>query len=285
MAKPLSCYLCGGQKTKKRSGKVRDNPRLEVIECLSCGLVFLSSFDHIPGGFYQGSGMHDQPLGIETWLAETAADDQRRFIFLKDLIKNKSLLDFGCGAGGFLIAAKDVASRVVGVELEARLKAHFRKKKLKVFDDVSKVPGTFGVITVFHVLEHMRDPLVVLRGLSRKLHKDGSIIVEVPSADDALLRLYQSRSFSNFTYWGCHLFLFTKATLASIALKSGLKVDYIKQVQRYPLSNHLYWLAKGKPGGHKVWGFLDSKVLNKSYEAQLASLNLCDTILASFSRA
>lgn len=285
MGKLLSCYLCGGEKTGKRSGKVRDNPRLEIIECLSCGLVFLSSFDHIHEGFYQEACMHDEPLSIATWLAETSTDDQRRFLFLKDLIKNKSVLDFGCGAGGFLMRARDAAFRVAGVELEARLKVHFRKEGLEVFDDISKVPGTFEAITVFHVLEHMKDPIDVLRRLSRKLRRDGSIIVEVPSADDALLRLYQNRSFSNFTYWSCHLFLFTKTTLTSIAEKSGLRVDYIKQVQRYPLSNHLYWLVKGKPRGHKVWSFLDSKVLNKSYEAQLAALNLCDTIIASFSKA
>lgn len=284
MVKPLLCYLCGGRITVKRLGVVRGDPRLDIIECLSCGLVFLSSFDHIHEDFYKDARMHDKLLGIATWLAETSTDDQRRFLFLKDLIKNKSVLDFGCGAGGFLMRAQDVTSSAVGVELEVRLKAHFREKGLKVFDDFSKVSGTFDVITVFHVLEHMKDPVDVLRRLSRKLRKNGSIIVEVPSADDALLKLYENKPFSQFTYWSCHLFLFTESTISSIAKKAGLKMNYIKQVQRYSVSNHLYWLAKGKPGGHKIWSFLDSKELHKSFEKQLASFGLCDTIIASFSK-
>lgn len=285
MTESLSCYLCGKNEFRKRNGKVRDNPDLEIMECLSCGLVFLSSFDHIHKDFYQEARMHDEPVDIETWLKDTAWDDDRRFVFLKRLIENKSLLDFGCGAGGFLTRARTVASHVAGVEVETRLKPHFRKESLEVFTDITEVTTHFDMITLFHVLEHMKDPITILGKLAEKLCDDGHMIVEVPSADDALLRLYESHPFSQFTYWSCHLFLFTNATISCTAEKAGLKVNYIKQVQRYPLSNHLYWLAKGKPEGHKIWSSLDSEVLHKAYESQLASVGLCDTIIASFSKA
>ncbi len=55
------------------------------------------------------------------------------------------------------------------------------------------------------------------------------------------------------------------------------------QVQRYPLSNHLHWLAHGKPGGHKTWGFLDSAELDAAYAATLARVGACDTLIAGFS--
>lgn len=284
MTEPLSCYLCGKDEFMKRDGNVRDNPILEIIECLSCGLVFLSSFDHIHKDFYQEARMHGESVDIETWLKDSAWDDDRRFIFLKRVIENKSVLDFGCGAGGFLTRARTVASHVAGVEVEMRLKPHFRKEGLEVFTDIAEVKGLFDIITLFHVLEHMNDPITLLRRLTEKIYDDGHLIVEVPSVDDALLKLYASHPFSHFTYWSCHLFLFTNQTIASIAKKAGLKVNYIKQVQRYPLSNHLFWLAKGKPGGHKIWNFLDSEELHKAYEKQLASIGLCDTILACFSK-
>jgi len=284
MPKHSACYLCGKSEFKIRDGKVRDNPDLKVIECLSCGLVFLSSFEHINQDFYEQARMHEKLPDINVWLEGLACDDDRRFAFLKSLIENKSVLDFGCGPGGFLARARTVASRVSGVELEKRLKPYFLEKGLEVFSDINEITARFDVITLFHVLEHMKDPVAILRELSGKLYDNGCIIVEVPSADDALLKLYESIHFSQFTYWSCHLFLFTRSTIASAAGKAGLKVNYIKQVQRYPLSNHLYWLAKGKPGGHKIWGFLDSEALNKAYEAQLASANLCDTLIASFSK-
>jgi len=65
--------------------------------------------------------------------------------------------------------------------------------------------------------------------------------------------------------------------------KTGLKLNWIKGVQRYPLSNHLYWLANGMPGGHEKWTFLNNEILNKEYEKTLASINKTDTIIASVS--
>lgn len=285
MVKHSKCYLCGENKFVKRPGKVRDNPELEVIECLSCGLVFLSSFDHIDNDYYSKSLIHEEFFDLESVIKDVSWDDDRRFEYFKRFIENKSLLDFGCGAGGFLLRARSVASSVAGVELEERMLAYLKKENVPVFDDVTKIADHFDVITIFHVLEHMKEPIAILKGLSEKLKKGGNIIVEVPSANDALLKLYENVSFSQFTYWSCHLFLFTPSTIAFTAEAAGLKVNYIKQVQRYPLSNHLYWLAKGKPCGHKIWSFLDSDTLNKAYEAKLASLSLSDTIIASFSRS
>lgn len=78
------------------------------------------------------------------------------------------------------------------------------------------------------------------------------------------------------------MYLFNAANLPLLAHKAGLKVEYVNHIQRYPLSNHLYWLAKGKPGGHQLWSFLDSEELTRAYEARLASLGKTDTLIASF---
>lgn len=283
MKKQKTCYLCDGVKFRTRPGKVRDKEGLQIYECLSCGLVFLSSFDHIQDNFYESSGMHDGEVDIGSWAVETAWDDDRRFNFFKTLLENRSVLDFGCGNGGFLLRAKTAASRIAGIELEERLQPYFKKKGLTVYTGIDKVKEEYDIITLFHVLEHIADPIDMLGRLLEKLGSGGSIIVEVPNANDALLTLYENEPFSKFTYWSPHLFLYTSSTLDMLAGKAGLKVDYIKQVQRYPLSNHLYWLSKGKPGGHKKWSFLDSDALHAVYEKQLSSIGCCDTILASFS--
>ena len=83
----------------------------------------------------------------------------------------------------------------------------------------------------------------------------GQIIVEVPNADDVLLTLYNNSPFSHFTYWSCHLFLYIAKTLQMLFDQMSLKVNYLKQIQRYPLSNHLLWLANAKPGGHQKMAF------------------------------
>lgn len=61
---------------------------------------------------------------------------------------------------------------------------------------------------------------------------------------------------------------------------AGYKNICIKGVQRYPLSNHLYWLSKGKPGGQYEWDILDSPNLKASYEEVLAKLDCTDTLVA-----
>lgn len=282
------CYLCGGRDFKKRPGCVRDRSELGILECVACGLVFLSSFNHIENGFYEDSKMHDGDAmpDLQSRLNETAWDDERRFQYLKAVLPNCRLLDYGFGAGGFLLRARGLAAAAHGVEPETRIRDYYQSHGLTVFHNLSEIPPDiqaegYDIITMFHVLEHIPDPRSMLAELSTWLKKDGQLIIEVPNAADALLELYQCDQFSRFTYWSCHLFLFTAQTLSELAKQAGLKVNYIKQVQRYPLSNHLYWLAKGLPGGHVKWSFMNSPNLHDAYEKELASIGCCDTIMAS----
>ena len=214
------CYICGDTEYNKRTGSVRDKPELEVFECVSCGLVFLSSFDHIRNGFYENSQMHDgeEKPDVQIWLRETAWDDERRFQYLKPILPNRLLLDFGCGAGGFLLKARELTATAHGVEPETRLASHYESRDLTVFQNLSDSSigirgGQYDIITMFHVLEHIPDPKSILDELSGMLADNGQIIVEVPNADDALLTLYNNSPFSHFTYWSCHLFLYTAKTL------------------------------------------------------------------------
>ena len=97
-----TCYLCGGVNFVRRTGTVRDNQALNVLECTSSGFVLLSSFEHRKNGFYEESGMHSQAINVQTWLRQTAIYDDRRFNQFRRCIENMSVLDFDCGPGGFL---------------------------------------------------------------------------------------------------------------------------------------------------------------------------------------
>ncbi|EMO45795.1 class I SAM-dependent methyltransferase [Leptospira santarosai] len=283
----MECYLCKSVSRNKREGRVRDNPELDIWECNGCGLVYLSSLNHITEHHYENSGMHgSEVVSVLSWLRESDADDERRYNFLRSKLMDKRLLDFGCGAGGFLLKALKETSISEGIELELRLQEHYKEKGLKVWTNLEKVINAnrkFDIITAFHVIEHLTDPRKTISQLASMLSDDGELIIEVPNSNDALLVLYESDAFSKFTYWSQHLFLFNNDTLAKLIKQSGLKLNWIKQVQRYSLSNHLYWLSKKKPGGHIHWSFLENKEIHRMYESQLASLGLCDTVIASVS--
>jgi len=283
LIKNESCYLCGGRQFIKRAGSVRDNSDLDVLVCNNCSLVFLSSFSHISKDFYINSGMHEEKINLEEWIKETSIDDERRLSFLKKHIENKSIFDFGCGNGNFLLKAKKYAKYVAGIELESAFMSYFKENELNVAGNIAQINKKFDFITMFHVLEHLTDPIQELINIKGFLNKNGQVIIEVPNSEDALIKLYDCEAFENFTYWSCHLFSFNTSTLMKIAEKAGMKVNYIKQIQRYPLANHMYWLKEGKPGGHKLLSFLDSEKLNVEYASVLEALGCCDTLLASLS--
>jgi 2-polyprenyl-3-methyl-5-hydroxy-6-metoxy-1,4-benzoquinol methylase len=276
----MNCYLCEATSFSTRKGEVRDNPSLQIIECNNCGLVFLSDDSHIKKDFYANSGMHgEKPISMEAWLKETEWDDLRRYKMLRSALPNQTLLDFGCGAGGFLSMASSLTETATGIELEARVINHW-KGKINIVKNIDGVGGGYDLITAFHVMEHLSDPLKILKALAKKLSASGQMVIEIPSSEDALLTLYGCEAFQHFTYWSQHLFLFNANTLEMLARKAGLKVLAIQHVQRYPLSNHLHWLSKGKAGGHKYWGFLDSPEMANAYANTLASLGKTDTLIA-----
>jgi len=61
---------------------------------------------------------------------------------------------------------------------------------------------------------------------------------------------------------------------------ANLKIRFLGQIQRYSLSNTMYWLSKSKPGGHKVWTMLSDEKLDEEYGKKLSELGIADTIIA-----
>lgn len=122
----MRCYLCGSERYFKREGKVRDNPAIEILECQSCGLVFLSE-QHTSDAYYESGSMHDQQKVYELAQRTDFINDMYKFNrsrleFVLDSIIGKDIVDFGSGYGGFLIQAKPFAKSVLGIELESQVK-------------------------------------------------------------------------------------------------------------------------------------------------------------------
>lgn len=289
----FNCYLCNGTKFTKRPGEVRDIKRLDILECNDCGLVQLSDFSHIESDHYESSKMHDsEPVLIEYWPTtiedwqkdfDVEEDARRHYDSYESIISGKDVLDFGSGSCNFLEKASKVAASVSGIEPEKRIRDAFGEK-YNLYQDIEATEDQYDIITAFHVIEHIIDPIEILKKIGKKLKdKSSRIIIEVPTSSDALLTLYGSSSFQMFSYWSQHLYLFNASTLRKLIQLAGFNIICIKETQRYGIANHLYWLCRGKPGGHKVWSFLNDPVLNKAYANKLGTLGLCDTLIAEIS--
>ncbi|MFC3879726.1 class I SAM-dependent methyltransferase [Algoriphagus namhaensis] len=97
-----------------------------------------------------------------------------------------SLLDFGSGKGQFLWVAKQRSWVGLGIETAAD-RANFARDKygvkvLSEFYDKGKVMGApFDLISLNHVLEHLPDPLHLLKELlNENLAENGMVYLEVP---------------------------------------------------------------------------------------------------------
>ncbi len=281
-----NCYLCGSTDAEIIHRGTRDNPKIDVMKCNRCGLVYLSESMHEIDDFYKYSGMWGgKQVPIEALRNETYEDDYRRFKEIRRITENRVVLDFGCGFGGFLKLVSN-SEKKYGIELEDVPREVINREGICCFSSIEDAEANMeekaDVITLFHVLEHLKDPIDILKRLRKMKKPGGRIIIEVPNADDALLSLYDCKEFADFTYWSPHLYLFTNETLRAVAEKAGLNRIYIGQIQRFPLSNTLYWLSKGKPGGHKTWEHLTDTRTDEGYGMKLAEIGMADTIWGEF---
>ncbi len=262
---------------------VRDRDDIKVMRCSKSGVIFLQNSDHIEAAQY-----YEEKDKLEYWAANSREeallsclyDDRRRAEQFESTIRNKRWLDIGTGVGGILDLLAPHAAYVCAVEPQAAVREELKGLGYRVYKDIHEVEeANFDVITFFHVFEHMPNPLEALHLIASKM-ETGQVIIEVPHAKDALLNIYDSDVFKDFTFWSEHLILHTRESLVALLSKAGFKDIQVSGLQRYPLANHLYWLSKGKPGGHKEWSFMLSNELDNAYSQTLDRLDFTDTLIA-----
>lgn len=275
--------ICTPDTIEQYYPRVRDRADVHVLRCRQSGVMFLSRADHITDEYYQAQTDFSYWAASDRQqaLAECYTDDVRRANQLGTFIRNRRWVDVGAGAGGVLDLLKSQAREACAVEPQATVRQVLEKAGHQVYAEIVELPEAhFDVATLFHVLEHLPDPVTTLAGLARKLAPGAYLIVEVPHANDALLTLYESEDFKAFTFWSEHLILHTRRSLQACLEAAGFTNIVVQGFQRYPLANHLRWLAQNRPGGHVDWAFLVDSSLDEAYGNLLARLDKTDTLIA-----
>ena len=277
------CPICASSDLRSLPVQLRDSDEHHVLKCNQCSHVFLNHFDHIDDDFYAKGGItKDRPFGseIEARLRHFDEENQERIRRIGNLVVNKAVLDFGCGAGALLerVAAKAVKAH--GVELNVHFREYLLTKGHTVFSWVGDISEQYDVILAFHVLEHLKDPVGALKELKRLVKPGGVIYLEVPNINDALLGLYEIEEYGSFHFFKSHLHYFSRASIQQMLAKAGLDQAQIVGHSRFSIANHMYWLRHGKPGGHAKWSFLEDKQLTAAYNAALARLDATDSLAA-----
>jgi SAM-dependent methyltransferase len=137
-----------------------------------------------------------------------------------------TLLDVGCGHGLLLDEARKRGWRVSGLEVAAEAAAHARSLGLDVREDPveSLAPGRdgpFDAIVLADVIEHLEDPVTVLRGCAALLSDGGVACVVTPDPGSRTARAAGER------WWALlpgHTFLLPRATLRALVASEGLEI-------------------------------------------------------------
>lgn len=301
------CILCKHKNSTVIRRGVRGDPERPVYRCPNCLLQWIDTpFDDLRE-YYRGEYRKSHDSAVAEKLSPEdrfrmmrGAIEEAARRFEAHIPEGLSVLEIGCSSGYFLDALQQKGYTVFGAEWNTEDVAYVR--------DAGKVPceegeieeiypgKTFGCITALQVLEHQPNPIEWLNRIKLRLIGGGYLYLEVPSASDALLTVYDIPEYAPFWYRQPHITYWEADTLAAALAAAGFE-SCVSYRQRYGLINHIEWQLHGKPmprfddataywtpvskehPAHMVFNLLTSK-MDKEYRANMENYRCADTLVA-----
>jgi SAM-dependent methyltransferase len=134
----------------------------------------------------------------------------------------RHLLDIGCGQGTFLLLARQHGWNVAGTEMNPDPP---RREGLTVYSELSELPPghRFDCITLWHSLEHLRDPVATIRDVRELLAPAGMLMIAVPDAAGIQASVF-GREWLHLDV-PRHLFHFDRRALRRLLHTAGFAVE------------------------------------------------------------
>ncbi len=239
----LVCPVCGPE-----SGSASERgPLAPYRRCTRCGLRFTPGMREPGAAFYASSpiyaGRDERTIARPepSWAHEVALDRAP---------PGSRVFDVGCGDGAFLALAQQRGHRGFGVDHDARAIDAARSLRGlhgvlagRVPEDLARVAGApFELVTAFDVIEHLGDPVAVLRALRDVVAAAGRVLVTVPHAERRPAWFDPRVDAPPH-----HLTLWTAAALRAAFLRAGYAEPEImeKPLAFEDLRLHLVWRRHG----------------------------------------
>ncbi len=262
---PGACALCGSDLDATRLAKGWDfeygttRQEFTLWRC-PCGGVYLNprpapeALGCIYPSNYYSYGFTEK-LGPLVRRVKGMADRSKVRQYLEYLEPGARVLDIGCGDGHLLADLRDVAGydlELSGIEFSTDAIASARRLGIDVAEgraeDVELPEGSFDLVILNQLIEHVREPAALLRSIARWLRPGGHVFVETPNIDSVDARLFRRR------YWGGyhlprHFHLFDTRTLERLAEQEGLRRVSLKPLvcpQFWIISAHNWLASRGR---------------------------------------
>lgn len=224
---PDACLSCGNQHFEKWGSQ----NGFDIIMCKCCQMGYTWPLPTEE----QLRGTNVDTYTIENRLAAYRSNkshfEQRYRNDLRRISKftgTGRLLDIGCNLGLFVKAAVNAGYRAEGIELNAACAEYARNTTgIIVFEGLLEKANfpthSFDIVTLFDVLEHVRNPMVLLQEIRRILRPNGILVLQMPN-----IRSFMATLMRNQWPWLCppdHVFHFSPQSLRNILLKSGFRLE------------------------------------------------------------
>lgn len=196
---------------------------LDIYQCPYCGLIQVLQ---TPVDYYR-----------DVIRAVAVSDDMREFRndYFKEFVnffnlKEKKILEVGCGCGEYMEIMKQFTNNVYGIEHKHSSVENALSKGLNVFetfieDSASIIPDRpYEAFYIMNFLEHIPNLSEFLRGIYNNLAEDSCGLVEVPNGNFVI----KNKMFSEFMLE--HLTYFTSDTLRLTLESNGFEVLSCKSI-------------------------------------------------------
>ena len=239
----VPCPVC----RSKKNEDVLEKNGYNFVRCKKCGLVYANPQvqEDLLHKCYSSSRANDIWMDIllsapeQKWRKEYFKSSLN--ILKRSIPKTQKIMDIGCGVGHFLEIARKNGCDVSGIELNKKAREHCVKRGLKVcgtpIEDL-KEHSLFDSACLFGVLEHLNDPVSMLKKVRKIIRKYGGILIVVPNVY-SFLNLFLREKAATFDGRN-HLLYFSMQTLVTFVEKCGFKVVHkdtvlhgIDNVMRY----------------------------------------------------
>ncbi len=255
LVRARACNLCGGRKVCPRY----EVDGFHIVRCVGCTLTYVAEeveqaqlSEYYGEAYYTGA----QDKGYTDYIGR-GDSRKRHFRSLIPAIRrhlnvdSPHVLDVGCAAGFFLEVAREEGWEAQGVELSAFAAEYARSRLgLQVFTgtlaEAGLPSGSFDLITFWDVIEHLADPLAVLREARRVLRPGGLVVLSTGDISGATALVYGRR-------WRLlappgHLFYFSRRTLFALLRHLGFEVLQWQSDGAFLLNGD-----ESETGGGKSW--------------------------------
>ena len=209
----------------------------EILRCRSCGF---GRTEPSPGekdlmAYYPPGYWGDVVKTLEEFQsgqllrARSWRQEAEKVRFLERYAQGGSLLDVGCADGKFLWGLDAGRWRRTGLEPSRQVVQLVRERIPDIEFVIGNLystrlrPGSFDVITFWHVLEHLPDPRRVLRRVRELLRPGGWLIVSLPNLGSWQARIFR-RHWYAFDDVPRHLFHYSSRSLAQLLDQEDFEV-------------------------------------------------------------